>query len=59
MNVREKTMRNIALHEKTLFSYDDWRAFFYMLENPQETTARIKKAANKYKMIVAANSLYN
>jgi len=59
MNVREKTIQNIALHENTIFSDDDWRAFFDVWKNPQEPTARIKKAANKYNMIVAANGLCN
>ncbi len=59
MNVRERATEIIAQHDKSLFNDEDWRTFFDMLENPQKPTVRMKKSANKYKMIIAANNLCN
>ena len=57
LSVREKATEIIAQHEKTLFSDEDWRMFFDVLENPQKPTARMKKAANKYNKIVTSDEV--
>ncbi len=57
LSIREKATEIIAQHEKTLFSTDDWRAFFDMLENPKKPTARMKKAAKQYSKILASNEV--
>lgn len=56
-SVREKAREILAQHEKTLFSTDDWRGFFKMLESPNEPTARMKKASRKYKKIIASDEI--
>jgi len=55
--VREKAKEILAQHEKTLFSTDDWRGFFKMLENTHEPSARMKNAHRKYKKIIASNEI--
>ena len=53
-SVRTTAEDVIAQHEKTVFSKDDWSTFFNMVDNPElEPTPRMKKAARKYKEIVA------
>jgi uncharacterized protein (DUF1778 family) len=54
LSIREKATEIIAQHEKSLFSTDDWRAFFDMLDNPKKPTARMKKAVKQYSRIIAS-----
>ena len=56
-SIREKAEAIIAEHEKTLFTQEDWHAFFDMLDNPPEPTKRMKKAAEKYKQITASYAI--
>ncbi|VAX28366.1 hypothetical protein MNBD_NITROSPIRAE01-565 [hydrothermal vent metagenome] len=56
-SVREKAREILAQHEKTLFSSDDWRGFFKMIEKPDEPTARMKKAHRKYKEMIASDEI--
>lgn len=51
-SIREKAESILAQHEKTVFSEDDWHAFFDMIENPPKPTKRMKKAAKFYQEIV-------
>ncbi len=53
-SVREKAESVIAEHEKTQFSVEDWHAFFIMLDTPPRPTARMRKAAVKYRDITAS-----
>jgi len=52
MSVREKAEAIITEHDKTAFSADDWHQFFDMIDHPPKPTARMKKAAKKYKDII-------
>lgn len=56
-SIREKAEAIIAEHEKTLFTKEDWHAFFDILDNPPEPTQRMKKAAEKYKEITAPHAV--
>lgn len=53
-SVREKAEAVIAAHEKTQFTADDWHAFFVMLDTPSKPTARMRKAAAKYRDITTS-----
>ncbi len=53
MSVREKAEAIIAEHDKTVFSAHDWHMFFDMIDHPPKPTTRMKKAAQKYKEIIA------
>ena len=55
LSIREKAAAVIAEHEKPRFTKQDWYMFFNMLDNPPETTDRIKKAAGKYTEITEEN----
>ena len=56
-SIREKAETIIAEHEKTRFTADDWDMFFDMLDNPVKPTARMKKAARKYKKVTTSNEV--
>ena len=56
-SIREKAESILAQHEKTVFSEDDWHAFFDMIENPPKPTKRMKKAAKFYQEIVASDEV--
>ncbi len=56
-SIREKAEAVIAEHEKTRFTADDWRMFFEMIDNPQEPTFRMKKAAQKFKEITTPDEV--
>ncbi|MGZ8238813.1 MAG: type II toxin-antitoxin system TacA family antitoxin [Methylobacter sp.] len=53
-SIREKAAAIISEHEKTRFNPDDWQMFFSMLDNPQEPTERMKKAALTFQKIIAS-----
>ena len=57
LSIREKAESILAQHEKTVFSEDDWHAFFDMIENPPKPTKRMKKAAKFYQEIVASDEV--
>jgi uncharacterized protein (DUF1778 family) len=50
-SIRQMSETVIAEQEQTRFSEEDWQAFFEMIENPPKPTARMKKAAKKYREI--------
>jgi uncharacterized protein (DUF1778 family) len=52
-SIREKAEAILAEHEKTVFSREDWQTFFNMIDEPFESTARMRKAAETYQDIVA------
>jgi len=54
-SIREKAESVIAEHERTRFSTEDWDMFFAQLDRPAEPTARMKRAAQKYRDIVAGS----
>ena len=56
-SIREKAESILAQHEKTVFSEDDWHAFFDMIENPPKPTKRMKKAAKFYQEIVTSDEV--
>lgn len=56
-SIREKAESILAQHEKTVFSENDWHAFFDMIENPQGATKRMKKAARFYQEIVTSDEI--
>jgi len=56
-SIREKAKAIIAQHEKTTFSNEDWYMFFDQLDNVNEPTDRMKKAAEKYKTIKESNEI--
>ena len=51
MSIREKAETILAEHEQTVFSAQDWHAFFDMMDNPLKSTDRMAKAAKKFKAI--------
>lgn len=56
-SIREKAQAVIAEHERTKFTTQDWYDFFDMMDNPQEPSPRMKKAAQKYKEIIHSNAV--
>lgn len=56
-SIREKAQAVILEHEKTAFTRSDWEMFFDLLNNPAAPTARMKKAAKKYKSIVRQHAV--
>ena len=56
-SIREKAESILAQHEKTVFSEDDWHAFFDMIENPPKPAKRMKKAAKFYQEIVTSDEV--
>ena len=54
-SIREKAESVIAEHERTRFSAADWDMFFALLDQPAEPTARMEKAARKYREILAGS----
>ena len=55
--IREKAEAILAEHEMTVFTQDDWQTFFEMIDNPPAPTERMKKAAEKYKEIIASHAV--
>jgi uncharacterized protein (DUF1778 family) len=51
-SIREKALAVIEEHEKTTFTYNDWRMFFSLLENPPAPTQAMKNAAQKYRSLI-------
>lgn len=56
-SIREKAQAVIAEHEQTRFNAEDWQNFFALLDNPPPPTARMKKAAETYNKIIAADEV--
>ena len=56
-SIREKAEAIIAQHEKTTFTQEDWNVFFEMIDTPPKPTKRMKKAAEKYKEIIASHEV--
>jgi uncharacterized protein (DUF1778 family) len=52
-SIREKATHIISEHEQTQFTTQDWQQFFDLLDNPPETTARMKKGLKTYEQILA------
>jgi uncharacterized protein (DUF1778 family) len=52
-SVREKAAAVIAEHERTRFTAEDWQSFFAALERPALSTARMRKAVEKFRDISA------
>lgn len=50
-SIRQMAQAVISEHEKTIFTEQDWRMFFALINKPEAPTARMKKAAEKYKAI--------
>lgn len=50
-SVREKAAAVIAEHETTRFAAADWTAFFAALDAPAPATARMERAARRYRDI--------
>jgi uncharacterized protein (DUF1778 family) len=50
-SVREKAAAVIAEHQKTRFSAEDWTSFFEVLDAPAKPTARMTRAARKFREI--------
>lgn len=55
--IRERSEAIIAEHEKTRFTQEDWIRFFELVDHPPEPTARMRKAAQKYKDITAPDGV--
>ena len=55
--IREKAAAVIEEHERTSFSPDDWKAFFSLMDQPQEPTPRMKRAIEKHREILSQNGL--
>jgi uncharacterized protein (DUF1778 family) len=51
-SVREIANQVIAEHEQTVFTEEDWHTFFDMIDHPPKPTARLKKAAKKYRELI-------
>ena len=56
-SIREKAEAVIAEHENTVFSEEDWYMFFDLIDNPPTATAAMKKAAQKYREIIASDAI--
>lgn len=56
-SIQEKAKEIISEYEETEFGTQDWRMFFDMVEKPFTPTKRMKKAAAKYREIIANNEI--
>ncbi len=54
-SIREKAESVIAEHERTRFSAEDWDMFFAQLDQPAKPTARMERAAQKYRDIISGS----